>query len=258
MLDMATSLQVAVSSGGRAFQRPAAALMMEDIMSWRVAKSLLKLREQINQLSPHRNKSSDGSIGDAKHASRSSDHNPHVKDGKMGIVTAIDITHDPGTGVDTWALAEFMRTQKDPRIKYCISNKRIFSSISNPWEWRKYSGSNPHSSHFHVSVHGSKALYDSEAAWAIKIGTVPPDPDDIALRPVLKLGDQREEVRIVQGILGIKVDGIFGPATEAAVKKFQAANGVKADGIIGPATYAAYDKIEQRGTGEKEGDALEE
>jgi peptidoglycan hydrolase-like protein with peptidoglycan-binding domain len=75
---------------------------------------------------------------------------------------------------------------------------------------------------------------------------------------VLKLGDQREEVRIVQGILGIKVDGIFGPATEAAVKKFQAANGVKADGIIGPATYAAYDKIEQRGTGEKEGDALEE
>jgi hypothetical protein len=227
-------------------------------MAWRVAKSLLKFRDQINQLSPHRNKSSDGTIGDAAHASRSSDHNPWLKDGKTGIVTAIDITHDPSKGVDTWALAEFLRTQKDARIKYVISNKRIWSSVSNPYQWRKYTGTNPHSSHMHVSVHSSKAHYDSESPWRLNLGAVLPDPDDTTSRPVLKVGSRGEEVKIVQGILGVKVDGVFGPATEAAVKKFQTAAKIPADGIIGPATYAAYDKIEQRGDGEKEGDALEE
>jgi hypothetical protein len=227
-------------------------------MAWRVAKSLLKFRDQINAASPYRNKSHDGTIGDAAHASRSSDHNPWVKDGSMGIVTAMDITHDPGTGVDTWALAEFLRAQRDARIKYVISNKRIWSSVSNPYQWRKYTGSNPHSSHMHVSVHSVKAHYDSEKDWSIQIGKAPVDPDAITLRPVLKPGSRGEEVRIVQNILGITVDGVFGPATEAAVKKFQTANNLKPDGIIGPATYAAYDKIEQRGDGEKDGDALEE
>ncbi|MGB4989147.1 MAG: hypothetical protein WBO10_07930, partial [Pyrinomonadaceae bacterium] len=64
-------------------------------MSWRIAESLKKLREQINAEWPGRDKASDGGIGDAAHASRSSDHNPWVKDSRgQGVVTAIDIDED--------------------------------------------------------------------------------------------------------------------------------------------------------------------
>ena len=39
--------------------------------------------------------------------------------------------------------------------------------------------------------------------------------------------------------LGIVVDGVFGPKTEAAVKEFQGGAGLVVDGIVGPLTWAA-------------------
>lgn len=136
-------------------------------MTWRLAKSLDKLRHQVNARWPHRSKKCDGTIGDAKHASRSSDHNPHVKDGKLGVVTAMDITHDPRHGVDITKLAEALRASRDHRIKYLICNAKICSSMKLPWKWRKYTGSNPHSLHMHVSVRALKSLYDSQEPWSI-------------------------------------------------------------------------------------------
>lgn len=136
---------------------------------WRIAKSLLKLKDQVNKKFPTRAKASDGGIGDDKHASRDSDHNPWVvdPDGGPNVVTALDITCDPKDGADTEALAETLRKNQDPRIKYVIYNKRIYSSKVQPWVWRKYTGKNPHVHHFHISVMDKKSLYDSEAPWVI-------------------------------------------------------------------------------------------
>lgn len=136
-------------------------------MTWRVAKSLEQLRSQMNALYPKRSKASDGSIGDEHHASRASDHNPWVRDRSMGIVTAIDITHDPQGGVDIATLAEQLRTQRDSRIKYVIANGHIFSSHKLAWQWRPYTGTNPHRAHLHISVHSSKAHYDDAREWIL-------------------------------------------------------------------------------------------
>ena len=48
--------------------------------------------------------------------------------------------------------------------------------------------------------------------------------------------DIQKQLAVLQYNVGI-VDGVFGPATEKAVKDFQTAKGLKVDGIVNDATY---------------------
>jgi peptidoglycan hydrolase-like protein with peptidoglycan-binding domain len=50
---------------------------------------------------------------------------------------------------------------------------------------------------------------------------------------------QGRQVELLQRALGIAVDGVYGPETEAAVRAFQSAHGLAVDGIVGPETGAA-------------------
>jgi hypothetical protein len=130
-------------------------------MTWRLAQSLEVLRNQVDASFPNRSKVNDGTIGDASHAASTSDHNPN----SSNVVTAIDITHDPAHGFDAGHLAEILRLARDPRIKYVISNRRIFSSKVSPWVWRSYNGANAHSEHVHISVMPDAALWDDRTPW---------------------------------------------------------------------------------------------
>jgi peptidoglycan hydrolase-like protein with peptidoglycan-binding domain len=57
---------------------------------------------------------------------------------------------------------------------------------------------------------------------------------------VLSSGSEGRQVQLLQKALGgIKVDGIFGPETEAAVRSFQSSRGLTVDGVVGPLTSAA-------------------
>jgi peptidoglycan hydrolase-like protein with peptidoglycan-binding domain len=56
---------------------------------------------------------------------------------------------------------------------------------------------------------------------------------------VLSSGGEGRQVQLLQAALGIKVDGIFGPETEEAVRSFQASKGLTVDGVAGPQTNAA-------------------
>jgi peptidoglycan hydrolase-like protein with peptidoglycan-binding domain len=46
-------------------------------------------------------------------------------------------------------------------------------------------------------------------------------------------------VAALQGALGIPADGIYGPQTRRAVRRFQRAHGLTVDGVAGPQTLAA-------------------
>lgn len=209
-------------------------------MAWRVAESLLVLRKQVDQIWPNRSKDSDGTIGDAAHATRASDHNPWVKDGLMGVVTAMDITHDPKGGFDSYAFADMLRDNKDSRIKYIISNRRIANSLIDNWAWRPYNGANPHDHHVHISVKADKAHFDNDTPW--KIDAMPSAPPifphpEVAERAMLKIGSMGEDVKYLQRMLGVEVTGMFDIPTETAVKEFQRRYQLLDDGKVGFYTW---------------------
>jgi peptidoglycan hydrolase-like protein with peptidoglycan-binding domain len=203
--------------------------------SWRVARALETLLTQINEAAPNRSKSSDGSIGDASHQASKSDHNPN----SAGVVQARDFTHDPRGGFDSYRFAEHLRTHPDKRVKYVISNRKIFAGYGGPqpWEWRSYSGSNPHDQHAHVSVEDSATLYDDGSPWQMGITVGLPDPSAPTITlPVLRVGSKGFYVSMLQTLLGMTgkaVDGIFGEGTKAALQQFQRDHKLDADGVCG-------------------------
>jgi hypothetical protein len=54
-----------------------------------------------------------------------------------------------------------------------------------------------------------------------------------------RVASRGPSVRLAQRHLGVAADGVFGPGTARAARRFQRAHGLTADGVIGPATWAA-------------------
>ena len=103
---------------------------------------------------PARRRPSDGILGDASHQARPSDHN---------LGNAVDITHDPSAGCSGGVIAAL--AIDDRRVTYVIWDRRIWNLVVSP-HWRGYRGSNPHTSHVHISVRADAREDDSPWPWA--------------------------------------------------------------------------------------------
>jgi hypothetical protein len=162
--------------------------------SWREVRSLLRLLWQVDAMAPNRSRASDGTIGDAAHQARTSDHNPRVVPalGTTPVVLALDITHDPARGCDTHALAEDIRVSRDRRVLYVIANRQV-TGPNHGWRWDPYTGTDPHINHMHVSVLAT-VLADDITDWAIEGDTVAISDDEIN--------------RIVNAIFNRQVNGV--------------------------------------------------
>jgi hypothetical protein len=142
-----------------------------------LAPCLILLEQEANQLAPHRSKLSDGSIGDVSHQARTSDHNI---DG--GYVHALDLTHDPAGGFDAHLHARDVANRRDSRIKYIISQRRIWYPVGG---WKPYNGVNAHDKHAHFSVLHTDVARKNMGWWLTPTpGPIPPTPTPTPPSPV--------------------------------------------------------------------------
>jgi hypothetical protein len=139
--------------------------------TWRVAKSLNKLNEQIRAYAPRSvppatDVNSWGALADQAHQ-KSSDHYPHYYSalGGTAVVCARDFPNAPSLGLNAWTVCDHMRKARDPRVGYIICNGKITGPNHN-WQWDDYTGDDPHDTHFHVSsVHTAAA--DDARPWSL-------------------------------------------------------------------------------------------
>lgn len=198
-------------------------------MAWRLARSLEVLRAEIRAKHPG---TTVWTIGDQAHRSTWSDHNPT----SSGVVCAIDVLGDKGLNLGVFA--EHLKRTNHRAVKYVIFNRRIWSKFRSGEGWRRYSGSNPHTTHVHVSVGvgpdgRSTGPYDDTSPWGLANiggGSLPTTGggDDVI---GLKKGDSGEAVKGLQATLRYAgfdpgdVDGRYGPSTAAAVLKMRKSEG---------------------------------
>jgi len=138
-------------------------------MKPKLCKAGQQLRQQFDDSFPDRDRRSDGWIGDLRHSSRPSDHNP---DPANGVVRATDTDRDvsgkakPDLMPDIADQLRLAAKAGEKRISYIIFAGRIASSRMG-WRWRPYKGSNPHDHHMHVSF--SKAGDDDGSFFNIPL-----------------------------------------------------------------------------------------
>lgn len=132
--------------------------------------SLAALRDEFDTIAPTRDTSSDGWIGDAAHADRTSDHNadesgavPYhdadTKDEVHAIDTDDTLRCDGAPSMEDCVqlILGRCRDGRETRLHYVIYESRIWEQ-DNGWRQESYSGSNPHDQHAHFS-----GCYESDA-----------------------------------------------------------------------------------------------
>jgi len=119
-------------------------------------------------------------------------------------------------------------------VQTLIFDRTIWSARSP--SGRPYGGVHPHYDHLHIELtrEAGRTLTVGTLQRVLGLGPV--------VRPTLRRGARGGDVRVLQGLLRVAADGVFGPVTEQAVRAFQASAGLKVDGVVGPATWGALER----------------
>lgn len=148
------------------------------MVDWILVPCLGSLRTEFNALSPGRDKSSDGSIGDSAHSQSTSDHNPD-ETGATGTEDADNVNEVHAIDVDKelrkagWSMQRAVeiivmrhRNGRDDRLQNVIYNRRIWS---RSWGWtaRTYTGQNAHTEHAHFSARYTTAEERDTRPWGL-------------------------------------------------------------------------------------------
>lgn len=195
-------------------------------MSAYLAPSLVALRSEINRVFPHRDKSSDGWVGDPAHAQRVSDHNPDESSKPPGCVDALDVDVDDGDPTKDLRVMLIKRAIAHPSTHYVISNGIIYSREYG-FRPRTYTGTNGHYHHVHISILKTAAARVSTRPWGLR-ATRP--------YPILKYGSKGP--RVLAYTTALKKHGypttdtdLIQSPTVKATKKLQDDRGWRVTGV---------------------------
>lgn len=137
---------------------------------WFLNRALTDFRDAVNRAYPHRDKGSDGTIGDSAHQSRDSDHNEDPD----GSVDAWDMDVElNGVGKPYAEDVELLKRtfERHESSKYWIHNDQI-ATRAEGWKPRSYAyagvARNKHTRHVHFNTRESHE--GSSASWVITKG----------------------------------------------------------------------------------------
>jgi hypothetical protein len=128
------------------------------------------------------------------------------------------------------------------RLMMRFIDKRGLGDALRHHDWaafaRGYNGPGYRRQHYHENLHEAHRRHAGQQTHAVD-------------ESLLRLGSRGAEVARIQQLLrrlghGLMLDGDFGPATTAAVRRFQAEHGLTVDGILGPKTEAALEALNGR------------
>ncbi len=106
-----------------------------------------------------------------------------------------------------------------------------FNVFAREGDWHAVGGAN------WIDGNGGRNLYWIDNPSLLNNSTSARNNDISYPGHLIKKGSTGKEVERIQRVLGVSVDGIFGPKTEGAVKDFQKRHGLISDGIVGPNTW---------------------
>jgi hypothetical protein len=161
------------------------------------------------------------------------DRNAALQSASWGAFQIMGFNHKAAGFADVEAFVKAMASgqgaQLDAFVKFIKTNSLDDELIRRDWSGfaRGYNG-----------PEFAKNKYDIKLAAAFTLhnngGPRTENP-----RPVLRMGDRGEDVKILQTALKITADGDFGPGTKAAVIKAQKAAKLYPDGVVGQQTWKA-------------------
>lgn len=148
--------------------------------------------------------------------------------GEIGLPDAV--------GEKAW-VARYVTTRRDWLATH--SNELLHRTVYRMDSFRRLIGQGKWSLALPLTVRGVAISWTSLRvvdADTVVVSAQDPSERILLLATPMMKGD---DVKQVQRALGVMVDGVFGPVTDLAVRKFQEHEGLFIDGKVGPATRSA-------------------
>jgi hypothetical protein len=181
-------------------------------------------------------------------------HDYQVRQGDTGAFNCRKITGGTGFSLHSYGIAIDVNWNSNPYRRDRLVTDMPKAMIADVyriqtrdgvrvWRWGGDWDSKPATSHssydaMHFEVVASPTELQAGIDWStVKKQT--PDTSRPSTWPTLHPGDRGPSVQQLQIELKVAADGIYGPATLAAVQRYQASRGLVPDGIVGLATWTA-------------------